>query len=113
MGPAGRPGGVFDVGAPHLALTLISMQGFKAVHVPSRLGGLGIQDPRHTRLPARLAWKVDFIRRARDVLGLPGDFPFSPADLGATLTLGRLSLGDHQPLPAWAADPNLIRQADR
>ena len=81
--------------------------------LPARFGGLGIQDPAATRLPARIAGLVDFVRRAPGVLGLPTDFPHLPSDFVPCLSRARELLGDHQPLVAWLQDSSWVAGADR
>ena len=81
--------------------------------LPARLGGLGIQDPTQTRLPARIAGLVDFVRRATGVLGLPADFPTVPADFVPCLSQARTLLGEQQPIVAWLQDTSLVHSADR
>ena len=80
--------------------------------LPARFGGLGIQDPGQTRASARLAGLVDFVRRARGVLGLPADYPQVPTDFSPTLLRIKGILGDQQPLLAWTQDSSLVLSAD-
>jgi hypothetical protein len=93
--------------------TPVSDRQWDQASLPARFGGLGIQDPTRIRPAARLAGLMDFIRRARGVLGLPATFPQVPSDFSPTLTQLRTTLGDQQPLPAWLQDTSLVLNADK
>ena len=82
------------------------------ITLPTRYGGLGVSDPVHQRLQARIGMGIDFITRVQRLLLLPEEVIGLPPDLPLAFARGAALLGPTHLVAQWHANPSLAQHGD-